>query len=120
MLHIATGVVDVAHEVAARAFTSGDLDTARLAAKVGRMADPADERAWRDAIRTEWALGRAEAVERLVDQLIARVEARDQELDPETEDLIREIDEHHTSKNGGQPRPSARQLQAVLEHSTAA
>jgi hypothetical protein len=99
---ITAAVVDVAHEVAGRALATGDLATARLASTVGRTVDPVDERVWRDAIKTEWAAKRTGTVERLIRQLMDLVEEIDMELEPETQDLIRDIDDrarrHLTAK----------------------
>jgi hypothetical protein len=93
---MSAAIVDVAHEVAHRALTTGDIPTARLAARIGRLADPVDERPWRDAIRAEWASGMPDAVNRLIQQLHDQIESIDQELEPETEDLIREISRRAT------------------------
>jgi hypothetical protein len=90
---ITASVVDVAHEVARRALIAGDLSTARFAAQVGRIADPVDERPWRDTIRVEWASRHTDAVERLIRELMDRLEDLNLELEPETEDLIDEINQ---------------------------
>ncbi|GAA1863473.1 LysM peptidoglycan-binding domain-containing protein [Myceligenerans crystallogenes] len=92
MQDMAAGVVDVAHEVSRRALAEGDLATAREASRVGRIADPADERSWRNSIRTEYASGRMDAAGRLIDRLRDHLEQLDMEPEPETEDLINEID----------------------------
>ena len=61
---------------------------------MGRLADPADERSWRDAIRAEWASGRIDVVERLIAGVRDHVTEKLQlDLDEETEELIAEIDE---------------------------
>jgi nucleoid-associated protein YgaU/DNA-binding SARP family transcriptional activator len=88
---LTASVVDVAHEVARRALTTGDIATALQASEVGRVADPLDERAWRDAIRAEWAAGRLEQVDVLVAALRDRVEAAGLDLGAETEDLVAQV-----------------------------
>ncbi|MBO0608277.1 LysM peptidoglycan-binding domain-containing protein [Myceligenerans salitolerans] len=92
MQEMAAGVVDVAHEVSRRALAEGDLGLAREASRVGRIADPADERSWRNSIRTEYASGRMDAAGRLIDRLRDHLEQLDMEPEPETEELISEID----------------------------
>ncbi|MBL0887323.1 LysM peptidoglycan-binding domain-containing protein [Myceligenerans indicum] len=92
MQEMAAGVVDVAHEVSRRALAEGDLAVAREASRVGRIADPADERSWRNSIRTEYASGRMDAAGRLIDRLRDHLEQLDMEPEPETEELISEID----------------------------
>lgn len=93
MQEISSSIVDVAHEVARRALTTGDVSTARFAAQVGRLADPADERSWRDAIRAEWASNQPEAINRLVEQLRDNLEDLDVDPAEETEALIAEVDD---------------------------
>ncbi|GAB3166112.1 hypothetical protein GCM10027059_24700 [Myceligenerans halotolerans] len=92
MQEMAAGVVDVAHEVSRRGLAEGDLSLAREASRVGRIADPADERSWRNSIRTEYASGRMDAAGRLIDRLRDHLEQLDMEPEPETEELISEID----------------------------
>ncbi|MBE1877546.1 LysM peptidoglycan-binding domain-containing protein [Myceligenerans pegani] len=92
MQEMAAGVVDVAHEVSRRGLAEGDLAVAREASRVGRIADPADERSWRNSIRTEYASGRMDAAGRLIDRLRDHLEQLDMEPEPETEELISEID----------------------------
>lgn len=92
-------IVDVAHEVAARALANGDAATARRAAEAGRRVDPADERVWRDSIRAEVAAGRRHDANRLVQQLRTQLDGLDP--DPETEDLLDELaDLDHTARQG--------------------
>ncbi|GAB4087251.1 hypothetical protein GCM10028784_38810 [Myceligenerans cantabricum] len=92
MQEMAAGVVDVAHEVSRRGLSEGDLSIARAASRVGRIADPADERSWRNSIRTEYASGRMDAAGRLIDRLRDHLEQLDMDPEPETEELISEID----------------------------
>lgn len=88
---ITAGVVDVAHEVARRALSHGDIALAREASKVGRTVDPVDERSWRNGIKAEWADRKPDAVVRLVDRLRDHLEQLELEPEPETEDLISKV-----------------------------
>ncbi|MGI5188708.1 LysM peptidoglycan-binding domain-containing protein [Promicromonospora sp. CA-289599] len=90
---ISSGVVDVSHEVARRALLAGDVATARHASQVGRLADPVDERSWRNGIRAEIASGRRDAVGRLVDRLRDHLEQLAMEPEPDTEELLAQVDE---------------------------
>ncbi|MFD6443658.1 LysM peptidoglycan-binding domain-containing protein [Promicromonospora sp. NPDC060204] len=90
---ISSGVVDVSHEVARRALLEGDVATARHASQVGRLADPVDERSWRNGIRAEIASGRRDAVGRLVDRLRDHLEQLAMEPEPDTEELLAQVDE---------------------------
>jgi hypothetical protein len=90
---ISSGVVDVSHEVARRALLSGDVAMARHASQVGRLADPVDERSWRNGIRAEIASGRRDAVGRLVDRLRDHLEQLAMEPEPDTEELLAQVDE---------------------------
>ncbi|MFI6424913.1 LysM peptidoglycan-binding domain-containing protein [Promicromonospora sp. NPDC050880] len=90
---ISSGVVDVSHEVARRALLEGDVATARHASQVGRLADPVDERSWRNAIRAELASGRRDAVGRLVDRLRDHLEQLAMDPEPDTEELLAQVDE---------------------------
>jgi nucleoid-associated protein YgaU len=89
-------VVDVAHEVARRALTSGDAATARQASRVGRRVDPVNELLWRDGLRAEYVAGNREAQRRLVDQLLALADELDGDLEPETEQLLAELESRAT------------------------
>ncbi|WP_369370324.1 LysM peptidoglycan-binding domain-containing protein [Promicromonospora sp. Populi] len=90
---ISSGVVDVSHEVARRALLAGDVAMARHASQVGRLADPVDERSWRNGIRAEIASGRRDAVGRLVDRLRDHLEQLSMEPEPDTEELLAQVDE---------------------------
>lgn len=90
---ISSGVVDVSHEVARRALLAGDVAMARHASQVGRLADPVDERSWRNGIRAEIASGRRDAVGRLVDRLRDHLEQLAMEPEPDTEELLAQVDE---------------------------
>lgn len=89
---IASGVVDVSHEVARRALLNGDFAMARHASQVGRLADPVDERSWRNGIRAEIASGRRDAVGRLVDRLRDHLEQLAMEPEPDTEELLAQVE----------------------------
>jgi hypothetical protein len=89
---MASAVIDVAHEVSRRALTNGDAATARRAARVGRSIDPGNELLWRDALRAEYIAGNREAQRRLVDQLLALADDLDTDLEPETEQLLAELE----------------------------
>jgi DNA-binding SARP family transcriptional activator len=95
-------VVDVAHEVARRALTSGDHATARRASRVGRTVDLTNELLWRDALRAEYVAGNREAQRRLVDQLLALAEDLDIDLERETEQLVAELERGTTRVRAAQ------------------
>jgi DNA-binding SARP family transcriptional activator len=86
------GVVDVAHEVARRALEIPDVALARQATKVGQLVDPTNEMLWRDALRAEYVAGSREGQRRVVGQVYAWADDLDIDLEPETEQLIGELD----------------------------
>lgn len=96
---ISSGVVDVSHEVARRALLAGDVAMARHASQVGRLADPVDERSWRNGIRAEIASGRRDAVGRLVDRLRDHLEQLAMEPEPDTEELLAQVDEQERRRD---------------------
>ena len=87
------GVVDVVHEVVRRALQIPDTMAARRAVAVGRLVDPANERLWRDGLRVEYVAGDRRAQRRLVDQLYALADDLETDLEPETEQLIAELNQ---------------------------
>ncbi|WP_454860646.1 LysM peptidoglycan-binding domain-containing protein [Promicromonospora soli] len=101
---ISSGVVDVSHEVARRALLGGDFAMARHASQVGRLADPVDERSWRNGIRAEIASGRRDAVGRLVDRLRDHLEQLAMEPEPDTEELLAQVDEQDRRRAAGAER----------------
>jgi nucleoid-associated protein YgaU len=103
---ISSGVVDVSHEVARRALLAGDVAMARHASQVGRLADPVDERSWRNGIRAEIASGRRDAVGRLVDRLRDHLEQLAMEPEPDTEELLAQVDEQDRRREADAGRGS--------------
>jgi DNA-binding SARP family transcriptional activator len=95
-------VVDVAHEVARRALSSGDAATARRASQVGRTVDLTNELLWRDALRAEYVAGNREAQRRLVDRLLNLADELDTDLEPETEQLLAELEGSATPARAAQ------------------
>lgn len=89
-------ICDAAHELVHRSLRAGHHGHAQLGARVGRIVDPANEAAWRDAITAEAAAGNREEVARLVEQLYAWLEAFEEGLEPEEEttELIDQLREH--------------------------
>ena len=85
-------VVDVAHEVARRALEIPDAALARQAAMAGRLVDPTNELLWRDALRAEYVAGNREGQRHLVEQLYALTDDLETDLEPETEQLVAELD----------------------------
>jgi hypothetical protein len=86
------GIVDVAHEVVRRALLIPDGAAARKAVGIGRAVDPTNELLWRDALRIEYVAGTRESRKRLVEQLYAFADDLETDLEPETEQLIAELD----------------------------
>ena len=101
---ISSGIVDVSHEVARRALLEGDVATARHASQVGRLADPVDERSWRNGIRAEIASGRRDAAGRLVDRLRDHLEQLAMEPEPDTEELLAQMDEQDRLRGADSPQ----------------
>jgi DNA-binding SARP family transcriptional activator len=97
-----SAVADVAHEVARRALTSGDAATARRASWVGRTVDPTNEMLWRDGLRAEYVAGNRQARRRLTDQLLALADDLDIDLEPETEQLLAELERRTTPARAAQ------------------
>jgi nucleoid-associated protein YgaU len=86
------GIVDVVHEVVRRALLIPDVGAARKALRVGRLVDPTNELLWRDALRIEYVGGTHESRKRLVEQLYAFADDLETDLEPETEELIGELE----------------------------
>jgi nucleoid-associated protein YgaU len=86
------GIVDVAHEVIRRALLIPDGAAARRAVHVGRLVDPTNELLWRDALRVEYATGTRESRRRLVEQLYQFADDLEMDPEPETEQLIAELE----------------------------
>ena len=86
------GIVDVVHEVVRRALLIPDAAAARKAVGVGRLVDPTNELLWRDALRIEYVGGTHESRKRLVEQLYAFADDLDTDLEPETEQLMGELE----------------------------
>lgn len=84
-------VVDVAHEVSQRAQRNRDVAMSRHAAAVGLIAEPGSEALWRDRLRTEWLAGNHEALEEVADRLTKLFEHLDDDLEPETIELLNEL-----------------------------
>jgi DNA-binding SARP family transcriptional activator len=86
------GIVDVAHEVVRRALLIPDGAAARKALRAGRLVDPTNELLWRDALRIEYVAGSPESRKRLIEQLYASADDLETDLEPETEQLIAELE----------------------------
>jgi hypothetical protein len=86
------GIVDLVHEVVRRALLIPDTATARKAVSVGRLVDPTNELLWRDALRIEYVGGTHESRKRLVEQLYAFADDLETDLEPETEQLITDLE----------------------------
>ena len=78
---------DVAHEVARRNMSAGNVRGARMSAAIGRMVDPVNEVFWRDGLRAEHQAGDVAGVERLITQLEQSLAAIDEDYEPEAETL---------------------------------
>lgn len=87
-------VADATVAEARRRLAAGDAAGAREAAQAALRADVLDERAWRELLRAEAALGDLDRVAALADQLTALVERELSPYDgvqPETEALLAEL-----------------------------
>lgn len=89
-------ICDAAHELVARSLANGNAGHAQLAARAGRLVDPANEAAWRDSMLAEAAAGNREEVARLIDGLYAYLAEFEEEFEPEREtvELIDELRKH--------------------------
>jgi LysM repeat protein len=86
------GIVDLVHEVVRRELLIPDTAAARKAVSVGRLVDPTNELLWRDALRIEYVGGTHESRKRLVEQLYAFADDLETDLEPETEQLITDLE----------------------------
>lgn len=86
-----SAIVDVAHEAASRALRAGDAAAARRAVTIGQKAEPGSEVLWRDKLRAEWIAGSRPGLENTVQQIAAQADDLGTDLEPETEQLIREL-----------------------------
>ena len=84
-------IIDVAYELAARSLRTGDTQTARVAARIGRELDPANEALWRASLQAESIAGNKEAAQQLVQDLAAYLEQFDDEMTEQTEQLIQDL-----------------------------
>ena len=88
----AAAMIRDAGVVAARtARGRGDLDTARWAANRALLAAPDDELLLGERIRTEFAAGRTDEVNRLVDRVVRTARRLGVDLLPETVELCQEV-----------------------------
>ena len=86
-----SGIVDAAHELARRALLEADATLARRAAAAGLQADPGAELLWRDALRAEWFAGDMHGLTSTADRLSALVDDLDDELEPDTIELLQQL-----------------------------
>ncbi|MBF5082404.1 LysM peptidoglycan-binding domain-containing protein [Quadrisphaera sp. INWT6] len=84
-------IVDVAHELATRAQHEGDGPRARRAALKGLLVEPSSEMLWRDALGAEFLSGNRAGLEALTERFLAVARDLGDDLEPETEALLREL-----------------------------
>lgn len=85
-------IIDVAYELATRSLKTGDTQTARIAARIGRELDPANEALWRASLHAESVSGNRENAQQLVQDLTAYLEQFEDEMTEQTEQLIHDLD----------------------------
>ncbi len=85
-------ITDVACEIARRALLEGKPKVAAEAAHAGLRATRDEERTWRYAIRAHLQLGDHVSVEELVEELTAQLTELDVDPEPETNELLDELD----------------------------
>jgi hypothetical protein len=95
-----SSIVDIAHEVSARAQRAGDVALARRAASTGLLADRGSELLWRDALRAEWLAGNRPAVARMGDRVTVLSEDLGRDLEPETIDLLNDLLPRRSPRRG--------------------
>lgn len=91
-------VCDAAHELANRSLRSGDVQLSRLAATAGRTVDPANEAAWRNAMRAEYVAGNRSFFGKIVNQLKEIGKKYGLAPEPETMGLIDQISDQMNRK----------------------
>jgi nucleoid-associated protein YgaU len=93
--NMTASIVDAAHELATRALATGDAATARFAATVGEMVDPASEIPIRDRLRAEDLADNPAGIDQVTTRLHLRntVDLETSEPDEETQEILDEIHE---------------------------
>ena len=81
-------IADVAHELATRAITAGDVRTAIWAAEKGLDVEPVSEALWRDRITAAYQAGDLDTVISRYHHVLDTINA---DPDPETQNLINEV-----------------------------
>lgn len=95
-----SSIIDVACETARRALLEGKPKLAAEAAAAGLRAGRDDERIWRYAIRAAVQTGDSDAVDRLVRELTTHLTDLEVDPQPETNDLLDELDHNHVRHAG--------------------
>ena len=85
---IPPAVIDVAHALARHCLSGGRPDEARAAARTAQLVDRYDERAWRDLMEAEHAIGNLVGVRSLLQDLLRLLEPDGDSITEETSDLI--------------------------------
>ena len=86
-----SAVVDAALELAHRALTAADPQTARSAATIGLQAEPGDESLWRTLLKAEWLAGNSRGLQEAADRLLAIAAELGDDLEDETIELLDEL-----------------------------
>lgn len=95
-----SSIIDVACEAARRALLEGRPKLAAEAAEAGLLAGHDDERIWRYAIRSAAQIGDTARVSQLVRDLTHHLTELGVDPEPETNDLLDELDHHQTRHAG--------------------
>lgn len=82
-----------AHELAVRSLEAGRTGHARMAARVGRIVDPANEAGWRDGMLAEAAAGARGEVGRMVAGLYAYLDTVEASPEAETMEVLTRLRE---------------------------
>jgi hypothetical protein len=95
---LTAAIVDAAHELAERALADSDVATARIAATIGELADPASQIPVRDRLRAENLADNAPGFEQVVARLNQQLaDLDDGQPEEETQDLIAELRRYRSS-----------------------
>jgi hypothetical protein len=90
--HMTAVIIDTAHSLAGDLLAAGEAGAARDVARTAQTVDRHDERAWRDLLRAEAALGRPRKVREHVRSMMRMLDVEvPDELMPETAQLISQL-----------------------------
>lgn len=93
---ISDAISDAAYELARRRLIEGRWRAAEQAAATGITVEPGAERLWRARIIAAYASGNTDGADQLIARLTSIVESIGADFDPETEQLLDQLNNPHT------------------------